>query len=232
MVVSAPRISYLQWHVGGEVANPFALAPLASLGTVVAGLAEASWIAFIAGPALLVLRYRRASPERRLQIKWILLWGVLLGVVSVLGLHHLFGVGPGLVSEKALGYASSVLIASFPAAVLIGLFRHRLVDIDLVIRKSLVYGALWVLIALAYVGAAAALGIAAGSRLPMGLAVLLTIAAAVLFQPARRRLERLADRWIFGRRMTGYELLSRFGAALEQTVDLEELLPRLAEPSG
>ncbi|HEV8420744.1 MAG TPA: histidine kinase [Actinomycetota bacterium] len=228
-VVSAPRISYTEWHVLGEVANPFALGPLAPLGTVIAVLATASWLAFIAGPTLLVLRYRRASLERRLQIKWILLWGLLVGVASVADFPRLFGLGPDLLSDKVVGYMALVLIAAFPAAVLIGLFRHRLIDIDLVVRKSLVYGALWLLIALAYVGAAAALGIAAGSRLPVGLAVLLTIAAAMLFQPARRRLERLADRWIFGERMTGYELLSRFGAALEHTVDVEELLPRLAD---
>jgi signal transduction histidine kinase len=229
-VASAPQMSYSQWHVLGEFTNPFALGLLAPLGAVVAGLATWSWLAFIAGPALLVLRYRRASPERRLQIKWILLWALVLGMYSVTDfLLRLFGVVPDLLSDEAWSYVSFPLFVLAPAAVLIGLFRHRIIDVDLVIRKSLVYGALWLLIALAYVGGAAALGIAAGSRLPVGLAVLLTIAAAMLFQPARRRLERLADRWIFGERVTGYELLSRFGAALEQTVDVEELLPRLVD---
>jgi len=228
-LVSALRISYPEWNMLWEVANPFAVAPLAPLGTVVTALATAGWVAFIAGPALLVARYRRASPERRLQIKWILLWGLLVGAASILDLPRLFGVGPELLPSKAYGYVALVLTAAFPGAVLIGLFRHRLIDVDLVIRKSLVYGALWLLISAAYVGTAAALGIAAGSRLPVGLAVLFTIALSMLFQPARRRLERLADRWIFGERMTGYDLLSRFGAALEHTVDLEELLPRLAD---
>jgi signal transduction histidine kinase len=229
-VASAPRMSYSQWHVLGEYANPFALELLAPLGAVVAGLATWSWLVFIAGPALLVARYRRASPERRLQIKWILLWALVLGMYSVTDLLlRLLGLIPDLLSETAWSYLSFPLFVLAPAAVLIGLFRHRIIDIDLVIRKSLVYGALWLLIALAYVGGAAALGIAAGSRLPVGLAVLLTIAAAIVFQPARRRLERLADRWIFGERLSGYELLSRFGAAMEQTMDVEELLPRLAD---
>jgi signal transduction histidine kinase len=229
-VLSAPRMSYTQWHALGDFYNPFALGILAPLGDEVAGLATWSWLAFISGPALLVARYRRASPERRLQIKWLLLWGLVLAVYSATDLLlRLMGVVPDLLSDAAWSYLAFPLFILAPAALLIGLFRHRLIDIDLVVRRSLVYGALWLLIALAYAGAAAALGLAAGSRLPLGLAVLLTIAATMVFQPARRRLERLADRWIFGERMTGYELLSRFGAAMEHTMDLGGLLPRLAE---
>jgi signal transduction histidine kinase len=76
---------------------------------------------------------------------------------------------------------------------------------------------------------AAALGIAAGERLPVAVAVVLTVIATLLFQPARRRLERIADRWVFGERLSGYELLARFGASLEETFDPGELSERLAE---
>jgi signal transduction histidine kinase len=78
------------------------------------------------------------------------------------------------------------------------------------------------------VGAAAALGIAAGGRVPLAVAVLLTIVATLAFQPARRRLETLADRWVFGERLGGYELLTRFGATLEESFDPEDLCERLA----
>ncbi len=120
-------------------------------------------------------------------------------------------------------------IALLPLAVLVAILRYRLLEADILIRKSLVYGALWMLIAVAYVGAAAALGIAAGGRVPLAAAVLLTILATLAFQPARRRLEALADRWVFGERLGGYELLARFGATLEETFDPEDLFARLAD---
>jgi signal transduction histidine kinase len=229
-LASAPTTTYPEYDVLGEIANPFGLTILSPVGAVSGVLYQLSWLAFLVGPVLLVLRYRRASSERRLQIKWILFWALLITMVLVADvLLRLVGVIPDVLSSRVVGWLTIALIAVFPFVVLVGLFRHRLLDIDLLVRKSLVYSVLWVLIALAYVGAAAALGIAASSRLPVALAVLLTMAAAMLFQPVRRRLERLADRWLFGERMTGYQLLSRFGDALEGTVDLEELLPRLAE---
>ena len=51
---------------------------------------------------------------------------------------------------------------------------------------------------------------------------------ALLFQPAQRRLERLADRWVFGARLDGYEVLTRFGSMLETSPGPADLLPRLA----
>ena len=64
--------------------------------------------------------------------------------------------------------------------------------------------------------------------MPVQLAVVLTVVAAVVFQPLRRRLEPVADRWVFGERANRYQLVTSFGASLEQAVDLDELLPRLA----
>ena len=71
------------------------------------------------------------------------------------------------------------------------------------------------MIAVTYVAATAALGLLASRYLPVGAAVLLATGAALVFQPAQRKLERLADRWVHGARLDGYEVLSRFGAMLE-----------------
>jgi signal transduction histidine kinase len=86
-----------------------------------------------------------------------------------------------------------------------------------VIRRSLIYGVLWLLIAAAYVGIGTTVGIALGQRVPLQLAILLTIAATLLFQPARHRLEQLGDRLVFGRRLGGYQLISQLGAGLESS---------------
>jgi len=83
-------------------------------------------------------------------------------------------------------------------------------------------------IAVAYVVVAAVFGIAIGQRVPLALAVLLAIVAALLFQPARRRLETVADRLVFGRRLTGYELISQLGVRLQSTVAAEDVAGSVA----
>ena len=121
----------------------------------------------------------------------------------------------GLVTGRAADMTQNVAVAPVAifilAAFLIALFRYRLLDIDLVIRRSLVYGALWLVIGAGYVAVATGLGLAAGDRLPVGVAIVVTVAATLLFQPLRRRLERLAGRVVFGERLSSYDLLSRFG---------------------
>ena len=118
---------------------------------------------------------------------------------------------------------------SLPLAIAVALLRPTLLDVDRLIRRSLVYGCLWAVIATVYVAAAAGLGLAAGRRLPLGLAIAIAVGATVIFQPARHWLERLADRWVFGRRADPSRLVARLGAALEDTVELESLLPRMAD---
>lgn len=92
----------------------------------------------------------------------------------------------------------------------------------------MVYAALWLLIAAAYAGLAAALGMAAGRRVPLDVAIVLTIAATMVAAPLRRRLERLADRLVFGRRLSGYELISQLGARLEASPGPEDVAGTVA----
>jgi signal transduction histidine kinase len=205
-----------------ETSNPLQIGGLSGLDDLVDGIAHLSGIAFAAAVVLLFLRYRRWGQEQRSQIRLVL----FVAFAGVVGAEFLWLLTPfdtaGIV--WAVGCASLL-----PVAVLVAILRYRLLEADVLIRKSLVYGALWIVIAAAYVGAAAALGIAAGGRVPLTVAVLLTIVATLAFQPARRRLEALADRWVFGERLGGYELLTRFGATLEETFDPDELFARLAD---
>src|SRR5439155_15329805 len=134
------------------------------------------------------------------------------------------GRGGGVLQNLVAAPIALVILASF----LIALFRYRLLDIDLVIRRSLVYGALWLVIGGAYVGVATGLGVAAGSRLPVGVAILVTVVATLLFRPLHHRLERLAGRLVFGERLSSYDLLTRFGETLEHAFDVGQLAPRIA----
>jgi signal transduction histidine kinase len=174
--------------------------------------------------ALLALRYRRLGHEQRLQIIWPLLAALSLGLALATTTLSVYDQVPELV-PVVLFHATIMLL---PLTLAIGLLRHRLFDVEVVLRKSLVYGTLWMTITFGFLAVAAALGIVASSQLPVGMVVLITIVVTLLFQPARRRLEQLADRWVFGERLTGYELLTRYGATLESAFDLHELIPRVA----
>ena len=92
----------------------------------------------------------------------------------------------------------------------------------------MVYGALWLLVAVAYAGVAAALGVAAGRRVPLDLAIVLTIVVTMVAAPIRRRLERLADRLVFGRWLSGYELISQLGTRLEASPGPEDVASTVA----
>ena len=212
---------------GRVVENPFGLDGSAEIvPSVAAGIGfPLVFASMIAGFVSLALRFRRGSGQQRDQIKWIAYVAGLLALI-VVGSNTLFGhVTDNPVASAAVDL---LLFVALPASVGVAVLRHHLYDIDRIIRRSIVYGVLWVVISAVYVGVAAALGIAAGRRLPVWVAVGLTIAVTLLFQPARRRLEAVADRWVFGPRKSRYELLAEFGASLRETFDLEEVAPRLA----
>jgi signal transduction histidine kinase len=123
-------------------------------------------------------------------------------------------------------YFGSYALLPMPLAV--GILNPRWLDTDLVIRRSIVYGVLWLLIASAYVGIATTVGIALGQRVPLALAILLTMAATLFFQPARQWLERLGDRLVFGRRLGGYQLISQLGAGLESSTATKDVAGTVA----
>jgi signal transduction histidine kinase len=221
VLLALPTIQFPSYYAIGTVVNPYAVRGLAGLGEAAAVVTTMSQAAFGAGVVILGLRYRRASAQTRRRIRWLLvpalvtLFAILLDVV----VH-----APGTV--LVLLYISSMLLV--PVTIAVALLRPSLLDVDLVLRKSLVYGLLWLAIAAVYVGAAASLGVAAGQHFSVGMAITLTVVATLVFQPARRWLEVLADRWVFGARTDPTRLVARLGAALEETVELERLLPRMA----
>jgi signal transduction histidine kinase len=145
--------------------------------------------------ATLVARVRSARGEERQQLKWVAVGG--LGVVAWLVLW-LPQTGGWLAQAQRLlpGLAFTWLAIGLGFA----MFRYRLWDVDLVIRRSAVFAVLWTAIAASYLAVAAGLGLLAGATFPVEVAIALTVLVAALFQPARRGLERLADAWVFGRR--------------------------------
>src|SRR5262245_45107265 len=225
LLLSRPTLAFDPYMIWARpaIVNPLHAPPLTWLGPALGAYHDSIFVWGVAGVLLLALRYRRLRPEQRLQVRWPLAATICFAGFVVLGL-----VVPGSLPGWLTQLLWDLVLPLFPLAIAIALLRYRLLDIDLVIRRSLVYGVLWLAIAMAYLALAAALGLAAGQRLPVALAILVTIGVTVAFQPARRWLERLADHWVFGERISGYQLLRRLGATLETTVDVSELGMRLA----
>ncbi|MDQ6791566.1 MAG: GAF domain-containing sensor histidine kinase [Candidatus Dormibacteraeota bacterium] len=225
-LLGSPRLGASNWGwVALDASSPLYVPGLEPVGAAAGAVMAATVVA--TGPALvlLVLRYRRFGDEQRRQIKWPL-YAVTLAGISFVAV----AVEPGPPAIPFWLGAGQYLgtLALLPAGLAMGIVTHRSLDIDDVIRRSVVYGVLWALIAGIYVIVAAAFGIAVGQRVPLVLAVLLTIVATLVFQPARRRLEKLADRLVFGPRLSGYELISQLGVRLQWTVAAEEVAGRVA----
>jgi signal transduction histidine kinase len=197
---------------------------------VTIGEAHPLWGGGIAWPMLLAslvvalvafgLRFRRADADRRRQIKWMI---PPFGLVAVGYL--------GMVVEGADRTFWLLVPGAFavPAAIAVAVLRHRLWDIDLLIRRSVVYSVIWLALGLIYVAIAAVPGLALGDRVPVSVAVGITVLATIAFQPARRHVDRLVGRLLFGERESELQLLARFGATVADTFDVTELAPRVAD---
>ncbi|MEC3976656.1 sensor histidine kinase [Amycolatopsis sp. H20-H5] len=201
------------------------------------------WLAWLSGPAevagrfawlllfpILWVRFLQANPELRTRMR-LLAYGTAVTIPIYLLLGALAsGVAPAApVWYQLLIGAAVVLMLALLVIIVVGIVRHRLFDIDVAVRRSVVFGLLSLGIAVVYFGLAAAPGLALGNRIPVEYAVVMTILAAAVFQPLRRRLDVVVDRLVFGERVNRYQLLTAFGARLEQTDELNELVPRLAD---
>ncbi len=228
-LLASPVVPVSPWlAVGHAMPNPYAVSWLAWLAQPAYWLALNSWWAFVVGALVMCSRFVAADAAGRARMR------VLLVAVAGLTLYvvGLVAAALGAPEDSAViilllscGSLSAILL---PGAIIYGILRHRLFDLDLVVRKSVAYGAASLLIAAAYAVIAATPGLMLGNRIPVTLAVVITIAAALAFQPLRRRLESAVSRRLFGDRVQQYQLLRNLGTTMEQTAELDELLPRLA----
>jgi signal transduction histidine kinase len=179
--------------------------------------------------ASLVRRYRRSSGVTKGQIRWIA-WGggivVLLFVLSPI----IDGAGATTATGALVGVlGSSVIMAAYGIAIT----RHRLYDIDVVINRTIVYGSL-----VAFITAVFALVVflpflvfgasESANTGQLALPLVATVVLVIVFQPVRARLQKTANRLVYGARATPYEALSEFSATVRETPADEDLLARMA----
>ena len=195
----------------------------AALGTVLLlGAAGASI-------ASLVVRYRRGRHDERQQLKWLTYAGALVG--SALGVVLLVEL---VVSWDTTELSNTVVtgsITAVPVAIGIAILRYGLYDIDLVIRRTVVYGTLTAMLAGAYVGSVLLLQLLLSPDSDFAIAGS-TLAVAALFRPLRTRIQELVDRRFFRSRYDAARTLDAFGARLRDEVALDSLSAELRSVVG
>lgn len=218
-----------------NVTNPLGIEAIAPVIGAVNFLAIVSLLACIVGStASAIQRFRRSHGIEHLQLKWLaggaattaVAYLIVMASSAVVHFSHVETTPAWANVIEDVGLGSFVLI---PVAIGIAIFKYRLYDIDLIINKALVYGALAAFITGIYVGIVVGVGRLVGqSDHPnIALSIAATAMVAVAFQPVHARVQRFANRLVYGKRATPYEVLSNFAERVAGTYGQEEVPERI-----
>jgi hypothetical protein len=181
-------------------------------------------VGLVAAAVSLVGRFRHARGVERLQLRWVALAAVLVGLGAV-GVLFSLAVG-GSAAGTLFGVAVGCCLVVPPVATGAAVLRYRLYDLDRIISRTLAYGLLTLLLGGGYALVVLGLGQLLGRDSPLVVAGA-TLAVAALFQPARRRIQAAVDRRFNRRRHNTAERIAAFGDRLHQQVDLDTLTVEL-----
>jgi signal transduction histidine kinase len=204
------------------VANPTGVE---ALGPVVDVVSMVGWVTLLAGTlasfAAVVARYRRSADEDRRQIR---------------GLTYMTGVAvllfAAVLASSAITWLNDILFIAFfasfgvgiPVAIGYSILRHRLYDIDLVVKKTVTYSLVAVALTGLYLAFVTVATLVNFSRLFFAIMLLV-----LTFRPVRRTARSIADRLIYGRRATPYEVMAEFSERMSETYSTDDVLPRMAK---
>lgn len=207
-----------------EIVNPLGIEALRPVRDPSETVGLALFMAFIlVSLASLVVRFRRSRGEERQQLKWftyavsvVLVWFLVNWPIED-AIPDLFPV------------LDSLVISGVPVAAGIAILRYRLYDIDLLINRTLVYGALTACVVGVYVLIVGYLGALFQTSENLLISLVATGLVAVLFQPLRERLQRTVNHLMYGERDDPYAVLSHLGQRLEATLKPGAVLPAIVE---
>ncbi|MFN8233042.1 MAG: histidine kinase [Actinomycetota bacterium] len=209
------------------------------IGPILAVAGIAITVSAFVALASLVVRFRRADDEERQQLRWLFAVGVtggaLFAVIVALGatLGDLTEGTLYVIQQTFFLLFVVVIVVGLPVAMGVAILRYRLYDLGVVVRKTVIAVVLAALIGLV---AAAFLGIAGRFVLwggtPRWVVIVAAATLGALFQPLLRLARRIADRLVFGRRATPFEVLTEFSEHVGETYAAEDVLPRMAQVLG
>ena len=181
-------------------------------GLLIAGI----WVSFVIHQ---ILSWRRSDGERRQQLKWL-----ACGAAVTLGI----GVGASSVVPGFLSWIFGIALFAMPVSIGVGILKYRLYDIDRIISRTLAYAIVTGLLVGVYAGLVLLATQVLTIKSPVAVAVS-TLAAAALFSPLRRRVQRAVDRRFNRSRYNADQTVMAFAARLKDAVDLDTVRGDLAQ---
>ncbi|MBV9830300.1 MAG: hypothetical protein JOZ82_01805 [Marmoricola sp.] len=187
-------------------------------------------LCIVAAAMALVLRFRRSHGTERLQLKWFAAAAALVATTYLIAMAAQFlkptpFSGPDPWWLSLIQNVASLSFFAFPAAIAAAILRHRLYDIDVVIKRTVVYGSLTVTLAVVYFAVVLTLrsltdSVAGHSDLAVAAS---TLVVAGLFRPLRRRIQTVVDRRFYRRSYDAARTVDSFSERLRQEVDLDSV---------
>jgi len=229
MVLATFKQALTNTALGLELPNRLGFIPEMAAGWVLTPWLGLMLLTVATSVSAILVRYRRAGPTEREQIKWFFFACTLFLAAFVMG---------GIIQVNQLAATANVWSALFdltivfiPVSIGIAILRYRLWDIDVIIRRTLIYALLTGLLALAYFGSVLVLqstfAALTGQRQSTLVTVLSTLGIAALFVPLRRRVQAVIDQRLYRRKYDASRTLAAFGASLRDETNLDQLTAHL-----
>jgi hypothetical protein len=211
-----------------RIANPLGVEPLRPYLDSSPAIDAAVWLGIIfVAVASLIVRFRNSRGEERQQIKWLALAAAFIPIWFLVNFPIEAAAPVPFFVMDAL-----VVFALIPLATGIAILRYRLYDIDLLINRTIVYGALTAMLALVYFGGVATTqamfrALTGQEQQPQLAIVVSTLVIAALFNPLRRRIQTFIDQRFYRRKYDAAKALEAFSAQLRNETDLNALSDNL-----
>jgi len=197
-------------------------------------------ICLLVGGFSQIFRYRHAEPLERQQVKWVMLALLfyILVFITMLLLINVVHVGDPSTSTPRTALIASLLLLAIgnlayivlPISMVLAMLRYRLWDVDIILRRTLVYSALTLTLGLVFLGTVTLLqrifSAVSGQQSAVSV-VISTLLIAALFSPLRRRIQNDIDRRFFRKKYNAEQTIERFAAAARQQTDLDQLSTEL-----
>jgi signal transduction histidine kinase len=217
--------------VGVRMENPFGVEGLADVAKLAQTIGFLGLLPALAASVLaLVLRYRRSRGAERQQIRWLVYVVAVIGVAILVGLVQSLTWDVQAIDDVLFVAMVALIGIGVPVAIGVAILRYRLYDLDLVVRKTVLYVTVALVLVAMFLVFAYGVGRALIEADPG--AIVASVAMGILVWPAVRVARRVADRVVYGRRATPYEVLTDFSHRLGESYASEDVLPRTAAILG
>ncbi len=211
--------------------NPFAIE---SIEGVVGGIVSVAGLTVLICAGLsvasLVVRYRASDGDERQQVKWLAYVGIaaVIAFFVNIAIDNIMNSDPQpgletLISNGAFDVFLWIVLFGIPAACGVAILKYHLYDLDVVVRKTVVFTLVAATLTVLYLAVVTLATIGVISRVLVGIVLL-----AVTFSPVLRASRALADRIVYGRRASAYEVLTEFSGRVGETYATDDVLPRMA----